>query len=229
MYIKTIYDLIEFAKTHPNYTYTNYEGERIVYDENCRRVSDIKINHLMMHSLETIGILDFCGCVMSHRAVRDYKISNIEDFEANVNKIKNVMQHLIKKSKDLKVKSIKHLSEYFKNEYKIIYDKMYIPYSYWGGGKDEQTLYIKELNANTLNSTIFYFPYYYAENLKNKGFYKYIMDFYIKIFNGFDEDFRDYKEYKTNNSFIIKPEYYDLKNKAYEYAYNEILQESNNV
>lgn len=106
---------------------------------------------------------------------------------------------------------------------------MYIPYSYWGGGKDEQTLYIKELNANTLNSTIFYFPYYYAENLKNKGFYKYIMDFYIKIFNGFDEDFRDYKEYKTNNSFIIKPEYYDLKNKAYEYAYNEILQESNNV
>ena len=44
MYIKTIYDLIEFAKTHPNYTYTNYEGERIVYDENCRRVSDIKIN-----------------------------------------------------------------------------------------------------------------------------------------------------------------------------------------
>ena len=44
---------------------------------------------------------------------------------------------------------------------------MYISYSYWGGGKDEQTLYIKELNANTLNSTIFYFPYYYAENLKN--------------------------------------------------------------
>lgn len=40
MYIKTIYDLIEFAKTHPNYTYTNYEGERIVYDENCRRVSE---------------------------------------------------------------------------------------------------------------------------------------------------------------------------------------------
>lgn len=229
MYIKTIYDLIEFAKTHPNYTYTNYEGERIVYDENCRRISNIKINHLMMYSLETIGILDFCGCVISHRAVRDYKISNIEDFEANVNKIKNVMQNLIKKSKDLKVKSIKHLSEYFKNEYKIIYDKMYISYSYWGGGKDEQTLYIKELNANTLNSTIFYFPYYYAENLKNKGFYKHIMDFYIKIFNGFDEDFRDYKEYKTNNSFIIKPEYYDLKNKAYEYAYNEILQESNNV
>lgn len=229
MYIKTIYDLIEFAKTHPNYTYTNYEGERIVYDENRRRISDIKINHLMMHSLETIGILDFCGCVISHRAVRNYKISNIEDFEANVNKIKNVMQNLIKKSKDLKVKSIKHLSEYFKNEYKIIYDKMYISYSYWGGGKDEQTLYINELNANTLNSTIFYFPYYYAENLKNKGFYKHIMDFYIKIFNGFDEDFRDYKEYKTNNSFIIKPEYYDLKNKAYEYAYNEILQESNNV
>ena len=72
MYIKKVYDLIEFAKQHPNYTYTNYEGERLIYDENDNLVNDVKINPLMMRALENLGLLDFDGFTMSHRAVRNF-------------------------------------------------------------------------------------------------------------------------------------------------------------
>ena len=179
MYIKKVYDLIEFAKQHPNYTYTNYEGERLIYDEKDNLVNDVKINPLMMKALEDLHLLDFDGCTMSHRAVRNYKISSIKLFEDSINEIKNVMQNLISKTKDLKIKSLTHLIEYFDDEYAISYYRCYHSYSYWGGGRYEQTLFIQKEFEDKLNETIFSFPYYYADNLKNKGFHKFIMDFYI--------------------------------------------------
>lgn len=222
MYIKKVYDLIEFAKQHPNYTYTNYEGERLIYDENDNLVNDVKINPLMMRALEDLGLLDFDGCTMSHRAVRNYKISSIKLFEDSINEIKNVMQNLISKTKDLKIKSLTHLIEYFDDEYDISYDRRYHSYSYWGGGRSEQTLFIQKEFKDKLNETIFSFPYYYAENLKNKGFHKFIMDFYISLFDGFDIDWRNYREIHSDNTVTMNNEYYVLKNMYYDDVYDKI-------
>ena len=228
MYIKKVYDLIEFAKQHPNYTYTNYEGERLIYDENDNRVNDVKINPLMMKALEDLGLLDFDGCTMSHRAVRNYKISSIKLFEDSINEIKNVMQNLISKTKDLKIKSLTHLIEYFDDEYAISYYRCYHSYSYRGGGRYEQTLFIQKEFKDKLNETIFSFPYYYAENLKNKGFHKFIMDFYISLFDGFDIDWRNYREIHSDNTVTMNNEYYVLKNMYYDYVYDKICAKGKN-
>lgn len=228
MYIKKVYDLIEFAKQHPRYTYTNYEGERLVYNENGNLVHDVKINPLMMRALEDLGLLDFDGCTISHRAVRNYKISSIKLFEDSINEIKNVMQNLISKTKDLKIKSLTHLIEYFDDEYAISYDRCYHSYSYWGGGRYEQTLYIQKEFKDKLNKTIFSFPYYYVANLKNKGFHKFIMDFYISLFVGFDIDWRNYREIHSDNTVTMNNEYYMLKNMYYDYVYDKICTKGKN-
>nr|DAJ42556.1 MAG TPA: hypothetical protein [Caudoviricetes sp.] len=228
MYIKKVYDLIEFAKQHPRYTYTNYEGERLVYNENGNLVHDVKINPLMMKTLEDLGLLDFDGCTISHRAVRNYKISSIKLFEDSINEIKNVMQNLISKTKDLKIKSLTHLIEYFDDEYAISYDRCYHSYSYWGGGRYEQTLYIQKEFKDKLNKTIFSFPYYYVANLKNKGFHKFIMDFYISLFVEFDIDWRKYREIHSDNTVTMNNEYYMLKNMYYDYVYDKICTKGKN-
>lgn len=185
MYIKTVYDLIEFAKQHPRYTYTNYAGEKLIYDENYNLVNDVKLNPLMMVTLEDLNLLNFDGYTISHRAVKNYKISSIKLFEDSINTIKNTMQNLISKTKDLKIKSLTHLIECFGDEYYITADKWYRSYSYWGGGRYEQTLFI---HKDKFSKLIFSFPYHHIVNLKNKGFHKSIMNFYISLFGGFDVD-----------------------------------------
>lgn len=219
MYIKTVYDLIDFAKQHPRYTYTNYAGERLIYDENYDIVNDVKINPLMIGVLEDLDLLDFDGCTISHRAVRNYKISSVKLFEDSINNAKNVMQNLISKTKDLKIKSLTHLIEYFDDEYVITYDRWYHSYSYWGGGRYEQTLFIQK---DKLDKIIFSFPYYHATNLKNKGFHKSIMNFYISLFVGFDIDWRNYREIHSDHTVTMNNEYYMLKNMCYNDVYNKI-------
>lgn len=219
MYIKTVYDLIEFAREHLDYTYTYYAGEHIVYDKNNNLINDVKFNHLMMYYLEEFGLLEFQGYCISHKAVRYYKISNIKDFEKRVEDVKNTLEVLISKSKDLKVKSLKHLIEYFKNDFYIFYDKESEPVSYWGGGREINYLFIDAIDKNR----IFKFPYYYAPNLKNNLFHSMIMNFYSRIFEGFDEEERNYREYITKNSFKTSKEYFDLRNKAYNEIYKKLL------
>lgn len=219
MYIKTVYDLIDFAKQHPGYTYTSYTGEKLVYDENYDLVNDVKINPLMMGVLEDSNLLKFDGCTISHRAVRNYKISSIKLFEDSINDVKNVMQDIISKTKDLKIKSLTHLIECFDKEYFITADRQYRSYSYWGGGRYEQTLVIRK---DKLGKRIFSFPYYHATNLKNKGFHKSIMNFYISLFTGFDIDGRNYREIHSDHTVTMNSEYYTLKNKYYNYVYDKI-------
>ena len=74
--IKTIYDLLEYAKEHPNYQYTYYDGEWLVYPDNSSSyLKDIEINYKMMRVLEDWNkVLDFECYTISHRAVRNYRI-----------------------------------------------------------------------------------------------------------------------------------------------------------
>lgn len=72
MYIKTIYDLINYSKQHPNYVYSVYDGEWIVYDDKNNLIDskDVQFNCKLMYNLEDASLMTYQGCVISHKAVR---------------------------------------------------------------------------------------------------------------------------------------------------------------
>lgn len=84
MYIKTVYDLIEYSKNHPNYEYTYYDGDWIVYDDKDNLIDEkeVKLNSIMMRQLADMNVISFKGYVISHRAVRRYCVD--ENFEEKI-------------------------------------------------------------------------------------------------------------------------------------------------
>lgn len=88
MYIKTVYDLIEYSKNHPNYEYTYYDGDWIVYDDKDNLIDEkeVKLNSIMMRQLADMNVISFKGYVISHRAVRRYCVD--ESFEEKIAIIK---------------------------------------------------------------------------------------------------------------------------------------------
>lgn len=59
MYIKTVYDLIEYSKNHPNYEYTYYDGDWIIYDDKDNLVDEkeVKLNSIMMRQLADMNVI----------------------------------------------------------------------------------------------------------------------------------------------------------------------------
>lgn len=223
MYIKTVYDLIQYSKEHPNYEYTVYDGEWIVYDDKNNLISskDIQFNGKLMYSLAESGLLTYQGCVISHRAVRQYTLD--ADFEEKVQKMKYILSFVINKLQNYKVSSIAKLQEYFKDDYYITYSRDTLPGSYWGGGFDTSVLYIYD-NPNKFNKKlVFKCVYYMMFNIKGKKLHKMLLQEYSKIFLGFDEWARNYRNYVTEHSYTIDQKYYDLENESLKKAQEECL------
>lgn len=226
MNINNVYEFIEFAKAHPNYTYTIWDGSDILYDENNNLIENKNLffNSHLMYVLRKLDILDYINCTISHHQVRNYQINNIQKFEEKVANVKKCLQNLIVKSKDLKIKSLSHLIEYFENDYDIDYDSSYVTYSCYYYRK-EQFLNIRDLKTRKI---IFSFPYGNAGALKSYGFYNFLIGFYAKLFCNFNLNVDDYREYITPTSFRISKEYNKIRKNIMNETYELILREREN-
>lgn len=220
-YIKSVYDLIQYSKEHPNYVYTVYDGEWIVYDDknNLINSKDVQFNRKLMYSLEDTSLMTYQGCVISHRAVRQYTLDT--NFEEKVQKMKYILSFVINKLQNYKVSSIVKLQEYFKDDYFITYSRDTLPGSYWGGGYETSVLYVFDNPDKFHKKLVFKYPYHMILNIKGKGLYKMLLRLYSRVFLGFDEDTREYRIYNSNNSFRIDQKYYDLENESLKKAQEE--------
>ena len=134
--IETVYDLLEFSKEHPDYQYTCYDGEWLIYPDNSSGyLKDIEINYKMMRVLEDWDkVLDFKCYTISHRAVRNFKI-DYEYAKKKIEEIKTFLETAIITVKDKKYSSLKQIEDALSiSKYKVSHDKTTIRNSYWGGG-----------------------------------------------------------------------------------------------
>ena len=226
--IETIYDLLEYAKEHPNYQYTCYDGEWLIYPDNTSSyLKDIEINYKMMRVLEDWNkILDFEYYTISHRAVRNFKI-DYEYAKKKIEEIKTFLETAIVTVKDKKYSSLKQIEDALSiGKYKISHDKTTIRNSYWGSGWETQAfdVFNYDYDYGNKNHYLMRIPYYMKQNVVGKKMFKFLLLDYVSVFNGWSESSRNYRIPQESGGYIISNEYYKKEKEALDKAYNEILE-----
>jgi hypothetical protein len=226
MYIKTVYDLIEYSKNHPNYEYTYYDGDWIVYDDKDNLIDEkeVKLNSIMMRQLADMNVISFKGYVISHRAVRRYCVD--ENFEEKIAIIKKMLTDIIVTVKDVKIKSLKHISQIFEDRYKIFADTETEEGSYWGGCYEVRKLHFCNDLKFWGSKVVWEYTYYVAGNCLGSKFYKNMINLYSQVFGGWDVSSKNYKRYidDKHNSFVTDDEWFKLRDEAFEKSYIECLE-----
>ena len=223
--IETVYDLLEYAKEHPNYQYTCYDGEWLIYPDNSDDyLKDIEINDKMMYVLEIWDkVLNFDGYTISHRAVRNFKI-DYEYAKKKIEEIKAFLETAIVTVKDKKYSSLKQIEDALSDDrYKISHDKTIMRNSYWGGGRETQAFNIFNYDYRHKSHYLMCIPYYMRENVVGKKMFKFLLWDYASVFNGWLESSRNYMIPQESGGYIISDEYYKKEKEALDKAYNEIL------
>ena len=228
MIINNIYDLLEFAKEHPNYQYTCYDGEWLIYpDDSYSCLEDIEINDKMMYVLENWDrVLDFECYTISHRAVRHFKI-DYEYAKKKIEEIKAFLETAIVTVKDKKYSSLKQIEDALSiNKYKISHDKTTIRNSYWGGGWETQAfdVFNYDYDYGHKSHYLMRIPYYMRGNVVGKKMFKFLLWDYASVFNGWSESSRNYRIPQENGGYIISDEYYKKEKEALNCAYNNIIE-----
>lgn len=230
--IKTIYDLLEYAKEHPNYQYSYYDGVWLVYpNDSSNPLEDVNINARMMNVIEDWNtVLEFTGYTISHRAVRNFKI----DYEYAKKKVKNIrlfLEQAIIKVKDQSYNSLKKIEEAIStSRFNVIDDSITMLGSYWGGGRETKAFEIFDTNYDygEKGHYLMRIPYYMRGNVMGKKIFRFLMLDYIRAFGSWSEIAKDYRIYNDDGTIETSKEYFKKEKEAINRVYNTIVERISN-
>lgn len=225
--INNIYNLLQCAKDNPNYQYTCYDGEWLIYpDDSGSYLKDVEINGRMMRVLEDWEtVFSFEGYVISHRAVRNFKI-DYKYAKKKIENIKNFLEHSIAVVKDKSYTSLKQIEDDISNtNFKMSHDKTIIRNSYWGGGWETQAFDIFDNNVKCgREHYLMRIPYYMRGNVLGKKMFRFLLLDYTSVFNGWSDSSRNYRIPQEDGGYKISDEYYKKEKEALNCAYNDIIE-----
>ena len=229
--IKTIYDLLEYAKGHPNHQYVYYDGEWLVYpNDSSNYLKDVNINVRMMNVVEEWNsVLEFTGYTISHRAVRNFKI----DYERAKKKVDNIrlfLEQAIIKVKDQSYNSLKKIEEDIAtSRFNIIDNNVTILGSYWGGGWETKAFEIFDTNYDHGKGRyLMRIPYYMRGNVIGKKIFRFLLMDYARAFDGWSEIAKDYRIYNDDGTIETAKEYFKKEKEVLNRVYNVIVGGINN-
>lgn len=229
--IKTVYDLLEYAKEHPDYQYIYYDGEWLVYpNDSSNPLEDVNINARMMNVVEDWDtVLEFTGYTISHRAVRNFKI----DYEYAKKKVENIrlfLNQAIIKVKDQSYSSLKKIEEAIAtSRFNVIDDNITMLGSYWGGGWETKAFEIFDTNYKYGKGRyLMQIPYYMRGNVIGKKIFRFLMLDYVRAFDGWSETVKDYRIYNDDGTIETSKEYFKKEKEVINRVYNTIVEEISN-
>ena len=225
--IKTVYDLLEYAKGHPNHQYVYYDGEWLVYpNDSGGYLKDVNINARMMNVIEDWNtVLEFTGYTISHRAVRNFKI----DYEYAKKKVENIrlfLDQAIIKVKDQSYNSLKKIEEAIStSRFNVIDDSITMLGSYWGGDWETKAFEIFDNNYDYgERHHLMRISYYMRGNVIGKKIFRFLMMDYVRAFEGWSENVKDYRIYNDDGTIETSKEYFKKEKEVINRVYNTIVE-----